>query len=181
MQRPIPTSTFVALRYFNVAGTAADGSLGEDHDPETHLIPVLLLTALGKQERVTVSAPITHARRHLHPRLHSRRGPLRGPYRGDERLRPGDARFYNLGIGRGYSVREVIESARRVTGKAIPVEHGPRRAGDPAALFANAEKIRASLDGRRATRTSTASWPPHGGGREASGRPLKPPDPLARS
>jgi len=60
-------------------------------------------------------------------------------------LRPGDARFYNLGIGRGYSVREVVESARRVTGKAIRIEHGPRRAGDPAILFASAEKIRREL------------------------------------
>jgi len=56
-------------------------------------------------------------------------------------LKPGDMRFYNLGIGRGYSVREVIESAKRVTGVDFPVEYGPRRPGDPAVLFANAEKI----------------------------------------
>ena len=56
-------------------------------------------------------------------------------------LRPGDARFYNLGIGRGYSVKEVIDSAERVTGKKAPVEFGPRRPGDPAALYANARKI----------------------------------------
>ncbi len=56
-------------------------------------------------------------------------------------MQPGDARFYNLGIGRGYSVKEVVESARRVTGVEIPVEYGPRRPGDPAMLFANAEKI----------------------------------------
>ena len=60
-------------------------------------------------------------------------------------LRPGDARFYNLGIGRGYSVREVIESVERVTGGKVPVEYGPRRPGDPAALYANAQKIRDEL------------------------------------
>jgi UDP-glucose 4-epimerase len=60
-------------------------------------------------------------------------------------LRPGDARFYNLGIGRGYSVREVIDSVQRVTGKRVPVEYGPRRPGDPAELFANAQKIHDEL------------------------------------
>ena len=60
-------------------------------------------------------------------------------------LRPGDARFYNLGIGRGYSVKEVIDSARRVTGGKLPIEYGPRRPGDPAILFADAEKIRHEL------------------------------------
>ena len=62
-----------------------------------------------------------------------------------EALRPGDARFYNLGIGRGYSVKEVIDAARRVTGRTIPVEYGARRPGDPAVLYANAEKIRREL------------------------------------
>jgi UDP-glucose 4-epimerase len=62
-----------------------------------------------------------------------------------EALRPGDGRFYNLGIGRGYSVREVYESACRVTGCEIPVEYGPRRPGDPAQLFANADKIQTEL------------------------------------
>ena len=60
-------------------------------------------------------------------------------------LRPGDARFYNLGIGRGYTVRQVLESAQRVTGRPVPVEYGPRRSGDPAALYANATKIRQEL------------------------------------
>jgi UDP-glucose 4-epimerase len=62
-----------------------------------------------------------------------------------ESLRPGDARFYNLGIGRGYSVKEVIDAARRVTGREIPVEYGARRPGDPAVLFANADRIKAEL------------------------------------
>ena len=60
-------------------------------------------------------------------------------------LKPGDGRFYNLGIGKGYSVKEVLESARRVTGREIPVEYGPRRAGDPAVLFADARKIQDEL------------------------------------
>ena len=61
-------------------------------------------------------------------------------------LKPGDARFYNLGIGKGYSVKEVIESAERVTGKKVPRRYGARRTGDPAILFANADKIRHDLD-----------------------------------
>lgn len=134
--------SFVALRYFNVAGAAADGSLGEDHDPETHLIPVLLLAALGKREKVTVfgtdypTPDGTCIRDYVHVEdlCAAHIAAMRA-------LRPGDTRFYNLGIGRGYSVKEVIESARRVTGIDLPVEYGPRRAGDPAILFANAEKI----------------------------------------
>jgi UDP-glucose 4-epimerase len=137
---------FVSLRYFNVAGAAADGSLGEDHDPETHLIPVLLLAALGRREKVTVfgtdypTPDGTCIRDYIHVEdlcvAHLAAMSV---------LRPGDARFYNLGIGRGYSVGEVVESARRVSGIDIPVEYGPRRPGDPAILFANADKIRREL------------------------------------
>jgi UDP-glucose 4-epimerase len=141
-----PQFSFAALRYFNVAGSAADGSLGEDHSPETHLIPVLLLAALGKREPVTVfgtdypTPDGTCIRDYIHVEdLCAAHIAVMNA------LRPGDARFYNLGIGRGYSVREVIESARRVTGVQIPVEYGPRRAGDPAVLYANADKIRREL------------------------------------
>jgi UDP-glucose-4-epimerase GalE len=137
---------FVSLRYFNVAGAAADGSLGEDHQPETHLIPVVLLAALGKRERVTVfgtdySTPDgTCIRDYIHVE-----DLCDAHITAMEALKPGDARFYNLGIGRGYSVREVIESCGRVTGREIPVEYGPRRPGDPAVLFADASKIRGEL------------------------------------
>ena len=138
--------SFAALRYFNVAGSAADGSLGEDHTPETHLIPVLLLAALGKREKVTVfgtdypTPDGTCIRDYIHVEdlCAAHIGVMNA-------LRPGDTRFYNLGIGRGYSVREVIESAKRVTGVDFAVEYGPRRPGDPAILFANADKIRREL------------------------------------
>ncbi len=137
---------FVSLRYFNVAGCAADGSLGEDHEPETHLIPRLLLAALGKIEKITVfgtdypTPDGTCIRDYIHVEdLCAAHIVAMGA------LRPGDGGFYNLGIGRGYSVNEVLESARRVTGREIPIEHGARRPGDPAILFADARKIQEEL------------------------------------
>lgn len=143
--------SFVALRYFNVAGAAADGSLGEDHSPETHLIPVLLLAALGKCEKVAIfgtdypTPDGTCIRDYIHVE------DLCGAHIAVMMaLQPGDTRFYNLGIGRGYSVKEVVESAKRVTGVDFTVEYSPRRAGDPAILYANAEKIHREL-----------GWSPH--------------------
>ncbi len=137
---------FVALRYFNVAGCAADGSLGEEHDPETHLIPVLLQTALGRRANVTVfgsdypTPDGTCIRDYIHV------DDLCAAHLvAMEALGPGDARFYNLGIGRGYSVREVLDTARQVTGIDFPVEYGPRRPGDPAILYADAGKIEREL------------------------------------
>lgn len=137
---------FVALRYFNVAGTAPDGSLGEDHDPETHLIPVILQTALGIREKVTVfgtdypTPDGTCIRDYVHVE-----DLCAAHIVAMNALDPGDARFYNLGIGQGYSVREVLDAARRVTGREIAVEYGDRRPGDPPVLFANADKIRQEL------------------------------------
>jgi UDP-glucose 4-epimerase len=137
---------FVSLRYFNVAGAASDGSLGEDHDPETHLIPLLLLAALGRRDRVTVfgadypTPDGTCIRDYIHVE-----DLCEAHVVAMEALRPGDARFYNLGIGRGYSVREVIDAARRVTGLDIPTEDGPRRPGDPAVLYADPGRIRREL------------------------------------
>jgi UDP-glucose-4-epimerase GalE len=133
---------YVALRYFNVAGSSADGSLGEDHSPETHLIPVLLQTALGKREKVSVfgtdypTPDGTCVRDYIHVE-----DLCAAHIVAMKALKPGDERFYNLGIGRGYSVKEVIEAAKRVTGIDFKVEYGPRRPGDPAELYANAEKI----------------------------------------
>ncbi len=138
--------SFAALRYFNGAGAAADGSLGEDHDPETHLIPVLLLAALGQRERVTVfgsdypTPDGTCIRDYVHVEDLCAAHVLVM-----EALRPGDARFYNLAIGRGYSVKEVIASAERVTGLKLPIQYGARRPGDPAILFADSEKISRQL------------------------------------
>jgi UDP-glucose 4-epimerase len=137
---------YVSLRYFNVAGSAADGSLGEDHDPETHLVPRLLLAALGKLDEITVfgtdypTPDGTCIRDYIHV------DDLCAAHMvAMDSLRPGDGRIYNLGIGKGYSVKEVVESARRVTGREIPVRYGPRRTGDPAVLFADARKIRDEL------------------------------------
>jgi UDP-glucose-4-epimerase GalE len=138
--------SYVALRYFNVAGSATDGSLGEDHTPETHLIPVLLLAVLGRRDKVTVfgtdypTPDGTCIRDYIHVE-----DLCAAHITAMNALRPGDARFYNLGIGKGYSVKEVIESAQRVTGKKVPHEYGARRPGDPAILFANADKIRREL------------------------------------
>jgi UDP-glucose 4-epimerase len=137
-----PAFAFAALRYFNVAGAAADGSLGEDHDPETHLIPNILFAAQGRRKNITVfgedypTPDGTCIRDYIHVE-----DLCAAHIVTMEALKPGDARFYNLGIGKGYSVKEVIESAERVTGMKIPRENGPRRSGDPAILYANADKI----------------------------------------
>jgi len=141
-----PEFAFTSLRYFNVAGSAADGTLGEDHEPETHLIPRLLLAALGRFEKLTVfgtdypTPDGTCIRDYIHVE-----DLCEAHIVAIEALEPGDSRFYNLGIGRGYSVNEVVEAARRVTGIEIPIEYGPRRSGDPAVLFANAGKIHREL------------------------------------
>jgi UDP-glucose 4-epimerase len=136
----------VALRYFNVAGCAADGSLGEDHNPETHLIPILLQVALGKRPHVTLfgndypTPDGTCIRDYVHvdDLCEAHLLALKA-------LRPGMA-VYNVGIGRGYSVQEVLATARDVTGHPIPAEFGPRRPGDPPALYANAAKIRSEIN-----------------------------------
>lgn len=137
---------FVALRYFNVAGAAADGSLGEDHDPETHLIPITLQPALGKRDCVTIFGSDyetddgTCIRDYIHvdDLCNAHRLAL-------DAIRPGDARFYNLGIGRGFSVKEVIDAASRVTGQNVPTELGDRRPGDPSVLVAAADAARDEL------------------------------------
>jgi UDP-glucose-4-epimerase GalE len=137
---------YVALRYFNVAGAAADGSLGEDHDPETHIIPVLLHAALGRRDKVTVfgsdypTPDGTCIRDYIHVE-----DLCNAHIAAMEALAPGDRRVYNLGIGRGYSVNEVVESAKRVSGRALPIEYGARRPGDPAVLYADSQKVRDEL------------------------------------
>jgi UDP-glucose-4-epimerase GalE len=137
---------YAALRYFNVAGAAADGSLGEDHDPETHLVPSVLLAALGRRDGITVfgtdypTPDGTCIRDYVHVE-----DLCAAHVKVMEALRPGDARIYNLGIGRGYSVKQVVDTARQITGRDFPVHYGSRRRGDPAMLFASAEKIRQDL------------------------------------
>jgi UDP-glucose 4-epimerase len=141
-----PDFACIALRYFNVAGCADDGSIGEDHDPETHLIPLVLLAALGRRKAIKVlgtdypTPDGTCIRDYVHVDDLCRAHLL-----ALERMVPGSPRFYNVGIGRGYSVREVIDSAARVTGQEIPVEFAARRGGDPPELWANADRLRSEL------------------------------------
>jgi len=137
---------FIALRYFNVAGSAADGSIGEDHEPETHLIPVILNAALGKRESITIfgedydTPDGTCIRDYIHVE-----DLVAAHVLAIDKIQPGTAAFFNLGIGRGYSVKEVVDAAKEVTGIDFKVEKGARRPGDPPALYANADKIQSEL------------------------------------
>jgi len=135
---------YAALRYFNAAG-APSPERGEDHDPETHLIPIVLQVALGQRESVTVfgddydTPDGTCVRDYIHV-TDLADAHVRALHALDQ-----GSRTYNLGNGQGYSVREVIEVARQVTGRAIPTVVGPRRPGDPAVLVASSDRIRAEL------------------------------------
>jgi UDP-glucose 4-epimerase len=134
----------VSLRYFNVAG--ASGCLGEDHDPETHLIPNVLRAAQGINAEVNIfgtdyPTPDGTAVRdyiHIEDLASAHLLALEG-------TRPGEHRIFNLGNGNGFSVREVIDAARAVTGLEIPVREAPRRPGDPPMLVAASGRIRAEL------------------------------------
>jgi UDP-glucose 4-epimerase len=136
----------VALRYFNVAGADLEGRLGEDHRPETHLIPICLEVALGKRPSLTIfgedypTPDGTCVRDYVHvvDLVDAHVAALAA-------LEPGKFKCWNIGIGRGYSVREVLESCRRVTGHPIPATLGARRAGDPPALYADPSAIRSEL------------------------------------
>lgn len=137
----------VCLRYFNAAGAREDGRIGEDHKPETHLIPVILQVPLGQREHISIfgddyaTEDGTCVRDYIHvtdladahilAMEHLRRG--------------GESSVYNLGNGKGFSVKQVIEVARQVTGHPIPAKVEPRRAGDPAVLVASSEKARKEL------------------------------------
>lgn len=138
---------YAALRYFNAAGASPHGDLGEDHTPETHLIPIVLQVALGQREKITIfgddypTPDGTCIRDYVHV------DDLGAAHvQALERLMPGTGLRLNLGTGQGHSVREVVEACRRVTGRPIPVEIGPRRAGDPPELVADARRARAELD-----------------------------------
>jgi UDP-glucose 4-epimerase len=146
---------YVSLRYFNVAGALADASLGEDHSPETHLIPLVLKVALGQMDSLgvfgddydtpdgTCIRDYVHvsdlAQAHLLALEHLRGG--------------GDSGIFNLGSAKGFSVKEIIEAAEKVTGKAIRREIKPRRAGDPARLVADSSRARNVLGWRPAYET----------------------------
>lgn len=133
-----------SLRYFNVAG-AYEG-IGENHITETHLIPIVLQVALGYRDKIMMygddwpTEDGTCVRDYIHIRDLADAHVL-----ALEASSPGTHQIYNLGSGDGYSVREVVEVCREVTGHPIPAEVAPRRAGDPATLIASSEKIRKSL------------------------------------
>ena len=138
---------YAALRYFNAAGAAEDGSIGEDHNPETHLIPLVLDVALGKRDAATVfgddypTPDGTCIRDYIHvdDLATAHLAAL-------ARLEPGSELKLNLGTGAGASVMEVIEACRRATSHAIPAKVAGRRAGDPPALVADASQARKTLD-----------------------------------
>jgi UDP-glucose-4-epimerase GalE len=138
--------SYAALRYFNAAGASPDGSIGEDHDPETHLIPLVIQAAMGRKPCIEIfgtdypTPDGTCIRDYIHVDDLAEAHLL-----SLERLEPGNEFKYNLGIGKGYSVREVIRAVEQVTGKSVPVKEGPRREGDPAILVASSDRIQREL------------------------------------
>lgn len=135
---------FACLRYFNACGASEER--GEDHDPETHLIPLVLEVALGQREKISIfgddydTPDGSCVRDYIHVIDLAEAHILAMRALGD-----GPSRKYNLGNGRGYSVKEVIQTARDVTGHPIPAEVGPRRPGDPDILIASSDTIRREL------------------------------------
>ncbi|WLT31604.1 UDP-glucose 4-epimerase GalE [Geothrix sp. PMB-07] len=140
--------SYAALRYFNAAGCSE--RLGEDHHPETHLIPLILDVAAGRRASIklfgedypTPDGTCIRDYIHVEDLASAHLLALRALEQGEGQASP---LIYNLGNGQGYSVREVVEVARKVTGHPIPVEAEPRRAGDPAVLVASSDKIRREL------------------------------------
>lgn len=133
---------YVSLRYFNVAGARTFGNIGEDHRPETHLIPIVLQTALGQRENVTIfgnnynTADGTCIRDYIHVEDLIDAHILALRYLIDG----GKSDIFNLGSNEGFSVKEIINTAKNITGKEIQEKLGDRRAGDPSVLIANPNK-----------------------------------------
>lgn len=138
---------YVALRYFNACGAHPSGKIGEAHDPETHLIPLILQVPNGKREKIAVfgddypTKDGTCVRDYIHVCDLAQAHILALDYL----LKGGENNVFNLGNGVGFTVKEVIDVARHVTSHPIPAEMCPRRAGDPAQLVASSEKARAVL------------------------------------
>ena len=138
---------YAALRYFNAAGANGEADIGEDHHPETHLIPIVLQCALGKRERVGIygddypTPDGTCVRDYIHVRDLAAAHLLALEYLD----RGGASGAFNLGSGDGFSVKEIIDTARQVTGRPIPAVTEPRRAGDPSVLIASNAKAREVL------------------------------------
>ncbi|MFW6001684.1 MAG: UDP-glucose 4-epimerase GalE [Halanaerobium sp.] len=139
---------FISLRYFNAAGADPEGKIGEAHNPETHLIPIVLQTALGIRDKIFIfgddyqTKDGSCVRDYIHVNDLADAHVLAVEALSDGR----DSNIYNLGCGEGYSVKEVIETAKRVTQKDFKVEVSGRRTGDPAVLIAGSEKIKNDLN-----------------------------------
>ena len=137
---------YAVLRYFNACGAAEDATIGEDHTPESHLIPIILQVALGQRENIAVfgddypTPDGTCVRDYIHVE-----DLADAHIRVLDRIEPGRGLTYNVGTGVGVSVREVVAAARRVTGHPIPVIVQPRRPGDPPALVASSRAIQRDL------------------------------------
>lgn len=137
----------VRFRYFNAAGADSQGQLGEDHNPETHLIPLVLLTALGQRDQISIfgtdydTPDGTCIRDYIHV-TDLAQAHVQGL---EYLLNGGETAVFNLGNGSGFSVREVIQAARNITGHSIPVIESDRRPGDPAVLVGSAKKAREIL------------------------------------
>lgn len=144
---PATGLSFAAFRYFNAAGASEDAAIGEDHDPETHLIPLAIWAAQGKRPALQVfgtdypTPDGTCQRDYVHVDDLSRAHIAVF----DKLTTPGSAFYYNLGTGVPTSVKEVITAVEKVTGLKVPVTYAPRRAGDPPALYADAAKARREL------------------------------------
>ena len=138
---------YVSLRYFNACGADKTGTIGEAHNPESHLIPLILQVPNGKREAISIfgtdydTPDGTCIRDYIHVTDLAQAHILAVRYLQDG----GESNIFNLGNGIGYSVREVIETARAVTGHPIPAIESPRRAGDPARLVASSQKAREVL------------------------------------
>lgn len=138
---------FAALRYFNASGASSDGSIGEDHSPESHLIPIVLQVALGQRDAITIfgsdfpTPDGTCVRDYIHVE-----DLAEAHLKALQLLVPGKSLKLNLGTGIGYSVRQVIDACRKVTGHAIPAKQGPRREGDPPSLIADSRLAQQTLD-----------------------------------
>jgi len=138
---------YVSLRYFNAAGALPDGSIGEDHKTETHLIPLILQVPTGRRDHITV-----YGDDYLTPDGTCLRDYIHVVDLADAHMcaldylrRGGESDIFNLGSGSGFSVKEMIAAAEKATGRTIAVEIGARRAGDPAQLIASSEKARTVL------------------------------------
>lgn len=141
-----PAFSFAALRYFNASGCSMDGTIGEDHDPETHLIPSTIQAVLGLRPGLTIfgtdypTPDGTNIRDYIHVEDLADAHIL-----AMEKLQPGQSIFCNLGTGRGFSVKEIIQTVEKVAGRKVPVAYGARRAGDAIALYADPSRAKALL------------------------------------